>query len=381
MPTLRHHFANLLLPTIVFGYATYSNASLLFKKNAELEAAQVAPMSISSMLDGDVTKDLDSLYKKRLPHRNVAVGLGGNARYAVFGTGRKGVVVGSQGWLFTNEEFKEIKAADIADAVQNISEVRSRLTAMGIALLVLPLPAKADIYGEKLPKRMQSDAMAKAYEAFLVALQKSEINAVDIKSHFMAYKDAADIFLKSDTHWSPNGAELASEATKNAIDKMGLALAQGQIETMPQKPVEVWGDLTKFITLPDYAADIGLQPEKVALFRTQLQANESALDVFGTETSSPVMLVGTSYSANENWSFVDYMRQSLGVDVVNVAKAGFGPGVPMMDLLKSDTLTQTKPKIVVWEFPVRYLGSENLWKRKAEGVGDQVTARAGDDNV
>jgi alginate O-acetyltransferase complex protein AlgJ len=381
MSTLRQHFATLLLPTIVFGFATYSNASLFFKKSIEAEAVQVVPMSISGMLDGDVTKDLDSLYKKQLPHRNMAVGLGGNMRYAVFGTGRKGVVVGNQGWLFTNEEFREIKAADITDAVQNIRDVQFRLRAMGIELLVMPLPAKADIYGEYLAARMQSNKMAKAYDAFLSELQKSGVAVVDTKIHFIAYRDAADLFLKSDTHWSPIGAELASEAAKTAIDKMGLELAQSQIEIVPEKPVEVWGDLSKFITLPDYAADIGLQPETVALFRTQTKADGSGLDVFGTETTSPVILVGTSYSANENWSFVDYLRQSLNTDVVNVAKSGLGPGVPMMDLLKSDTLTQNKPTIIVWEFPVRYLGSENLWKRKAV-VGENHKAElAGDDNV
>jgi alginate O-acetyltransferase complex protein AlgJ len=378
MSNFRKNFAHLLLPTIVFGYAACSNISLLFKSGLEVEAA---PVSISDMLDGEVTKDWDSLYKKQLPHRNVAVGLGGNARYSVFGTGRKGVVVGDQGWLFTNEEFKDIKDADIVDAVKNIREVQSRLEVMGIALVVLPLPAKSDIYSAQVPKRMQSDAMARAYNSFLIALKKSEVNVVDTKSHFIAYKDAADIFLKSDTHWSPIGAELASAATKISIDNLKLSLVQNQIEIVPEQPIEIWGDLTKFITLPNYAADIGLHPEKVPLFRTQTKSEEVGIDVFGTETSAPVMLVGTSYSANENWSFADYLRQSLGLDVVNVAKEGLGPGVPMLELLQSNTLTQGKPKIIVWEFPVRYLGNENLWKRTTAVTVDHIATHAGDDNV
>jgi alginate O-acetyltransferase complex protein AlgJ len=381
MSTLRQYVTTLMLPTIVFGYAAYSNVFFLFNNDTAVETVQMAPMSISGVLDGDVTKDLDSLYKKQLPHRDVAVGLSGNARFAVFGTGRKGVVVGNQGWLFTNEEFKEIDDADIVDAVNNIRDVQARLAAQGIALLVLPLPAKADIYREHLPARMQSDGMAKAYNSLLTSLRKSEVATVDTKSYFIAHKAGKDIFLKSDTHWSPRGAELASDAVKLTMMKMHLMLEPEKIAVVPEKPVEVWGDLTKFITLPDYAENIGLQRETVALFRTHIQTDQTGLDVFGTETSTPVMLVGTSYSANENWSFVDYLRQSLGVDVVNVAKEGLGPGVPMMDLLHSETLTQNKPKIIIWEFPVRYLGSKTLWKRKPVSASGHGALLGGDDNV
>jgi alginate O-acetyltransferase complex protein AlgJ len=370
-----------MLPTIVFGYAVYSNLSFLFNTDTAVETAQMSPMSVSGMLDGDVTKDLDSLYKKRLPHRDAAVGLGGNARFAIFGTGRKGVVVGNQGWLFTNEEFKEVSAAEIANAVENILHVQSRLADQGISLLVLPLPAKADIYGEHLPIRMQSNTMAKAYDSLLVGLQTSDVATVDTKAYFLANKDGKEIFLKSDTHWSPTGAELASEATRVAMIKMNFTLEPEKIAVVPENPVEIWGDLTKFITLPDYAASVGLKTETVALFRTEIEIDESGLDVFGTETSPPVMLVGTSYSANENWSFVDYLRQSLGVDVVNVAKEGLGPTVPMMDLLHGETLTQNKPKIIIWEFPVRYLGSKSLWKRKTESAAGLEAISGSDDDV
>jgi alginate O-acetyltransferase complex protein AlgJ len=67
--------------------------------------------------------------------------------------------------------------------------------------------------------------------------------------------------------------------------------------------------------------------------------------------------------------------------VVNVAKSGLGPGVPMMDLLNSGTLTKSKPSIIIWEFPVRYLGSEDLWKRKAVVGQNHKAELAGDDNV
>jgi alginate O-acetyltransferase complex protein AlgJ len=362
--------ATLLLPAIVFGYAGYSNVHLLLKDSATAQAAPIEAVSISGMLDGEVTKDWDSLYKQQLPHRDVSVGLAGSARYKVFGTGRKGVVVGTDNWLFTNEEFKHVEIPEITKAVEHISAVKQRLDSMGIALIILPLPAKSDILGEYVPAPLKSDAMASAYTAFMSGLAQAGIQLVDSKKEFVAQNDLEKLFLKSDTHWTPIGARFAAIATRNAVNKLGLDLEPGQVTVSPQNSISIWGDLTKFITLPDYATGLGFKPEIVELFRTQIKASDNSVDVFGEQSSAPVMLVGTSYSANENWSFEDHLRQFLSVDVVNVAKEGIGPGVPMLDLLESDSLAEVKPRLIIWEFPVRYLGSKNLWHRNSDSAAD-----------
>ena len=381
MSTLRQYVAIFLLPAILFGYAAYSNAFVLLSGGTKDKVAELGSVSMSGMLDGEVTKDLDSLYKRELPHRDAAVGLAGNARYALFGTGRKGVVVGSDGWLFTNEEFRQIGRFEIEDAVLHIAEVKSKLAEMGVTLVVLPLPAKSDVYREFLPKRVKYNVMAATYADFLSALGASGIHAVDTRSTLLAEKDKHEVFLRSDTHWSPFGANVTARAADSELRALGIELTPGQIALLQKPPVSIWGDLTKYITLPEYASEIGLKPESVAQFRTQMESQEASLDLFGDNVPVSVMLVGTSYSANENWSFVDYLRQALSVDVVNVAKEGLGPGIPIMELLNSDILSVTKPKIVFWEFPVRYLGTPSLWKREKPAGNGHETKTAGGGNA
>jgi alginate O-acetyltransferase complex protein AlgJ len=46
---------------------------------------------------------------------------------------------------------------------------------------------------------------------------------------------------------------------------------------------------------------------------------------------------------------------AVGADVVNFAEEGHGPFAPMADYLDSDLAKNTPPKVVIWEFPVRYL--------------------------
>ncbi|MBA4797700.1 MAG: hypothetical protein H2043_09890 [Rhizobiales bacterium] len=372
MPSLRQYTALFLLPSAFFGYALYANSTLLL--NAASPAAQASErknLSLSYVIDGEATRDLDSLYKNELPHRAASVGLFSNARYALLGAGRKGVIVGQDGWFFTAEEFKTVSTKDIDDAADRIASIKHDLETRGIRLVLAPLPAKSDLYAEEVPSFVRSSAMANAYSAFSAALEQRGISVADTRAAMLTAKPFGEVFLKSDTHWSPAGAKAAAEAIQSSLQKNGVALPSQELTAQWQTPVSLWGDLTKFVTSPDYAPTVGLSEESVPIYRTAVNADASGADIFGDDASVPVMLVGTSYSANENWSFADFLRQSLRADVVNVAKEGLGPGVPMMDLLAGSALDETAPTVVVWEFPVRYLGTKTLWKRegdaKAEG--------------
>lgn len=382
MASIRTHIATLLLPMVFFGYAIYANSALLLSADTKADVAKADDFSLSGVIDGETTRNLDALYKNELPHRNASVGVVGNARYALLGAGRKGVVIGEDGWLFTDEEFKRIKASDIEDAIVRIGKVRGKLEEMGIGLVVVPLPAKSDVYAEHLPAMMKTDYMAQAYRDFSAGLEKSGMTVVDTRSALIDAKTGGDLFLPSDTHWTPAGAKVTAQAVHMTFEDAGIALSAAQISGAQEEPVNVWGDLTKFITSPDYAPEIGLKPENVPIFRTVATAAADGADIFGGDSAVPVMLVGTSYSANENWCFADYLRQSLSVDVVNVAKEGLGPGVPMLDLVDGDVLSQTPPSVIVWEFPVRYLGTDTLWKRKDSGqAGGGHHAAVGESNV
>jgi alginate O-acetyltransferase complex protein AlgJ len=375
MPSLRQYTSLLLLPTTFFGYALYANSALLMNAaSPEAQASEAKDLSLSYVIDGEATRDLDTLYKNELPHRAASVGLFGNARYALLGAGRKGVIVGEDGWFFSAEEFKNVSSADIDAAVDRIAEVQRDLDARGIRLVLAPLPAKSDIYAEEVPSLVRGQSMAETYNTFTAALKDRGIVTADTRPALMAAKPFGEVFLKSDTHWSPSGAKATAEAVQTSLQVAGIALPSESVTAQWQTPVSLWGDLTKFVTSPDYAPTVGLTQESVPIYRTTVNAAADGADIFGDETAVPVILVGTSYSANENWSFADFLRQSLRADVVNVAKEGLGPGVPMMDLLAGSALDETTPTVVVWEFPIRYLGTKTLWQRDGD-------AKAGGGNV
>jgi alginate O-acetyltransferase complex protein AlgJ len=342
----------LVLPGVFFGYALWVSGSFLVDAS---QYHQELPGAVDSLIVGDFTAKLEDIYKDRLPYRSTSTDLIGAARYLVFGEGRKGVVVGSGGWLFSDEEYRTAsdEQKSLGEATDMIAQVRDRLAEQGTDLLVLPLPAKADIYREYAAYPSLSNHMAERYAQFRKALGDRDIKTVDARKALLEGKVEGQMFLKGDTHWSPAGAAAVASATAEMVGSLGsaasVALSEG--ETLP-----VEGDLTKFIVSPQYASLVSLAPEQVTVLQASTTASTetSALDIFGGQTID-VALVGTSYSANENWSFGPSLMAAMGTDVVNFAEEGHGPFLPMAKYLKSDLATQTPPKLVIWEFPVRYL--------------------------
>ena len=65
-------------------------------------------------------------------------------------------------------------------------------------------------------------------------------------------------------------------------------------------------------------------------------------------------------------------RGELNITLLNLAEEGKGPIAPMRAFLQSDTLRDTPPEVVIWEFPVRYLGQTKLWDPEPAATAEEA---------
>ena len=326
-----------LLPVAFFGYAAVASVTALSR-------ADHIP-GWDGLLKGRTTAAIDSVLKTETPHRNLAIGLIGAARFALVGEGRDGVIAGHDRWLFTAEEARP--SLPLGPALAEFAAIRDRLADRGTRLIVLPLPAKIDIHADHADNPALSTRMSQLYDTLLRGLARDGIDTIDARP---ALRTAG--FLQTDTHWSVEGAA----AVAQSIAASGL-VPQGT-DTMqrhdgPEK--EITGDLVSYVTTSEIAPLIGLAPERLRPFTVAAPATD-ATDIFGA-TEPPLALVGTSYSANPDWSFPESLKLSLGTDLINHAAEGHGPVKPMRDFLATDAA----PEILIWEFPIRYLTDPELW--------------------
>jgi alginate O-acetyltransferase complex protein AlgJ len=292
-------------------------------------------------------------FDKKLVLREAALATWGNAQYALFREGREGVLIGEQGWLFSSEEFSQSAAhkAELAHKLELITQIKQQLAAQNIGLIVALIPDKSRIYPEYLGRHKKPGALEGRYTDFLARLQAVGITAPDLQAVLAQGKSTGQMFLRTDTHWTPAGALQAARALAAAAPayKGSLTFTSSQSEQLLAHE----GDLLNFIPLGPLAAHYGLQSEPLAKIET-MGSSESG-DLFG-ESVIAGALIGTSYSANEKWNFLGALKQVFGQDFINVAADGKGPLIPMQDYLKSASFKNSPPQFIIWDIPERFLG-------------------------
>lgn len=334
-----------VLPLAFFGYAAFANLQLF--------TGDIDRPAVDGFLTGEITQEIDTLYRANLPHRDPSVGLIGALRYVLLNEGRDGVVVGQEGWLYTAEEFRPLDEAPLGETIAWMAEAQAELAAMGTELIVVPLPAKLDVARAHTPGADQSQRIAAEYDAFRAALTAAGIAHIDTRP-VLTTSEAR--FFRTDTHWTPEGA---ADVARALAETGPLGAGEVVFSRVDQPPVHFNGDLVTFVTSDALAPLIGLTPESVTPYEAVVTEQPATLDIFGTSGPAPLALVGTSYSANPNFSFVEALKLELKHDVLNYAEEGFGPIAPMRAFL-AGVDPSAPPPAVIWEFPVRYLSDPKL---------------------
>jgi alginate O-acetyltransferase complex protein AlgJ len=305
------------------------------------------------VVDGSLTRDFESHYDEVFPVKTFGTNLWGAIQYTLFGEGRAGVVVGRQGWLYTREEFSVAADAErqVGAHLDLIAEVQRRLQAQGTQLTVALLPAKVRLYPEYLPAVRPAALHRDRYLRARHGLQRRGVRAPDLLGPMARCKSQDAVFLRTDTHWTPDGAACIAQALAASG---ALPVADGAAYRTEIADTRLHrGDLMQFLPLAPYFTALLPQPDVLVVRSTQ----SASADLFGDAPVPSVALVGTSYSADARWNFDGALRDSLGQDVLNLAQVGQGPFQPMRAYLDQPLGAGPAPAHLIWEIPERYLAA------------------------
>jgi alginate O-acetyltransferase complex protein AlgJ len=309
-----------------------------------------ADLSGKSITDGAASHALEVELDKNIPVRQPSIDAWGVLEYSLFKNGRTGVLIGQDGWLFTDEEFRRPKHfdAEIQGKLEYITEVKRELEANGTQLAVVVIPAKARIYAEHLGRYKKPAYWNDVYSSFVTNLKERGVIAPDTLSALEAAKSQGDLFLKTDTHFTPAGARVVAKSIAETIRASNLSLVPASFTEVPGKPVEHSGDLLKYIPMGNQQAS-GPKPDTLSASTVEGSSGGGLLG----DAQLEVALVGTSYSANDKFGFPGSLKLELGADLLNAAQEGKGPIVPMHEYMK--TFKENPVKLVIWEIPERFL--------------------------
>ncbi|WP_213875220.1 alginate O-acetyltransferase [Pseudomonas sp. dw_358] len=321
---------------------------------------RTAPMTV---LNGRLAQGLQSHYDEQFPIKRLGTNLWAALDYGLFKEGRPGVVLGRDQWLYSDEEFNPMADAKQSESsnLALIRGVQATLAQHHVQLVLAIVPAKARLYPEHIdgpgPAALHDDL----YQQFHRQAQQAGIFAPDLLGPLQQAKAQGPVFLRTDTHWTPMGAEVVAHSLSEAVHAHAPLSGEPQTYVTDSQPAAPYkGDLTTFLPLDPLFSNLLPPPDELAQRATHLQQAAAASDdALFANTDIAVALVGTSYSANPHWNFLGALQQALHSDVVNYAENGHGPILPMLEYLQTDAFKNSPPQVLIWEFPERYLPMKN----------------------
>jgi alginate O-acetyltransferase complex protein AlgJ len=307
----------------------------------------------ATLHDGAWSRAYQAALDAASPLRGHTVALWNALDLHLFGQAPAGVVLGEGGWLFSDEEYAlPADAAAVRAAwFDHVADVAASLQQDGVQLVVVLVPTKASLVDAGQPPLPVP--AARRYAEALTRLRERGIDAVDLRPTLQALGESA--WLRTDTHWTPAGAAAAADTVAQHLRTLDPDLVgEGDTALEPGGFETVEGDLVRLLELGALRARFG--PTADVIERARLVRHDpAATDLFAT-VELPVTVVGTSYAADERWNLATRLEAALrGTAVLDAAEVGRGPAGPMAAYLGGDAYRTSRPRVVVWEVPERYL--------------------------
>lgn len=293
------------------------------------------------------------------------------------------VYPGIDGWLFSKQEIGHIvkgqfwgeaaQAASTATKPENrdplpaILDFKQQLDGAGIELIVVPVPAKAHVYPDKLVEGIQAGQVGSgsrfdpAHQQFLTLLETSGIDYLDVTRLFLEARSnkGPAVFLQQDTHWSPYGMSLVARALKEKVDQRPWLRDLAKLKYL-KKPetLKMKGDL---------ADDL----EAVTISRIS-QVDNGKEAAVASDRNSPILLLGDSHTLifhsggdmhAEGAGLPELLSYEFGLNIDLVGVRGSGATPARVELVRRRDNLKGK-KVVIWCFTVReYTESTTGWQK------------------
>ncbi len=304
-------------------------------------------------------------------------------RFMALGEVGKNALRGRHGWLFyeqgiryavepwpPEQRLSELTSLGGPAAVQKQKEVyqdpvpvirrfRDQLEARGIKLLVVIAPDKVSVYPGKFTTRADRSLLPlDTHTTGLVErISQSGMEVLDLTHTLVEARrntgDTTEYYMHEDTHWTPEGLQLAAQTVADRVLELGWA-GKGSVE-YGLKEVEVsrQGDIVWMSRAPQIQEYYG--HEEVTC-RQVVRRDNGAL--YRDDPHSDILLLGDSFSRifqtddPTGAGFIAHLAHQFRKPLTSVVNNGGGATLVRQQLSYKPRLLRNK-KLVIWEFVER----------------------------
>ena len=259
---------------------------------------------------------------------------------------------GNNGYLLYAGDFSPNNFA-IDGRSQYYGQLDQALKSKGIQLIVSPLPSRTIVYPEVLDKNQalqstySTDQARENYRSSLRRLWNSQIYTVDLLQAALEQRqtdDSKNLYFMRDYHWTSEGAKLYAQTIAREIIKIDASKSLKK-EKFTNTFVRSENAESRLAYLLQTVCGTKTPPEKINVYETTREGG----NLLGDD-AYPVVMIGSSYSAEAKYNFEGFLKEALGSNVLNAALSGGGYSASFEAYLLSKEYANQKPKFLIWEF-------------------------------
>lgn len=288
-------------------------------------------------------------------------------------------------WFFLRKELEHLSVGDLAaadmakankegtDPLPVITKYAEELKALGVELLLVPVPPKAAIYPEKLSDKLDAKS-APSMAAYFAKLKGAGVEVLDLETVFKEERTKnpdKQLYCATDSHWSPYAAQLVAKLIADKY-KANPAIAENAMRdliALPEETLEFHGDLITDAQKGEVAK------EKLPMQRAGLAVPPDGKNVTTVESDpkSPVLVFGDSHlqvfrkggsMLAMQGGFIDHLQTLLPLAVEEITMQAGGADGPRVEIArataKNPDFWATK-KVAIWLFTAREF-TQGKWR-------------------
>jgi len=261
-----------------------------------------------------------------------------------------------------------------ADPLNAILHFRDQLAALGIELLVMPVPDRPVIYPEgilDIGDFRNADVLPDIKpmrSRFMDLVRQAGINVIDLAPYFLAGRggEHGPLFFKSDTHWAPSGTVLAGEISAEFIRKRAwYEETLGKYQIPDENPKAEWlrkdliGHCIKKLQRHEKAMDFS--PESLEYRKIKFPGRKPGKTSQKRlrHREAPITVFGDSNTLRWNELYAAYPQElefEIGLPIDTISTSGGGINQARMSFVREyrqnpDYLKGKK--LVIWVFTIR----------------------------
>ena len=281
--------------------------------------------------------------------------------------GNRNVRIGKDGWLFLDDAIESLTGQgpfhdepfpfqkDGKSPVDAIKRFADQLDNFGARLILVSIPSKAMIYPEKINHNIKGPISHPDAQRLVSELNSlPNLDVLDLTRSLFNLKKDKKVFLKQDTHWTPEAMEEAAKIIANHIKSMDINIDKVNLNPKQKEGRKAYGDLVEKINIWDGAFN------QESVIAKPIKGNTR-------DRNSEIILLGDSftniYSSNEglgwgnNAGLPEHIASNVGtpIDVISINGGGATEVRKKLAQRRGSSEDMKNKKVVIWAITCRDL--------------------------